>query len=70
MTLGQRNLVLGGALGLGVVALIAVFIVIFRSHGLPKDPDVWKRQERERSAQSASSALESTSTIAPSASTP
>ena len=46
----RRNIVLGLALAGAAIAIVAVFMVQFTRHGLPKDPNVWKRLEQERSA--------------------
>lgn len=41
---------LGLALGAGVVALVVIFMLVFKRHGLPKDPQEWRRMEQQRSA--------------------
>ena len=40
---------LGLALGAAVLALIIIFMFVFKSHGLPKDPQEWRRLEQQRS---------------------
>lgn len=49
----RRNIVLGLILGGIVLGMIVAFILTFRRHGLPKDPEVWKRLTQERSAEAA-----------------
>jgi hypothetical protein len=49
----RRNRVTGILLGIFVVTVITAFMVAFTRHGLPKDPEVWKRLEREKSADDA-----------------
>lgn len=49
----RRNRVTGLLLGAFVIVVITAFMVAFTRRGLPKDPEVWKRIERERSAEDA-----------------
>jgi hypothetical protein len=47
----QRNaVVLGLILGAACLALMVACIIIFGSHGLPKDPKEWKRLQQQRAA--------------------
>ena len=49
----RRNRVTGLLLGLFVLTTVTCFMIAFTRRGLPKDPGVWKRLERERSADEA-----------------
>jgi len=42
--------VLGCIIGGGFLALVTTFIIIFKDHGLPKDPKEWKRLQEQRAA--------------------
>ncbi len=46
----RRNRITGLLLALFVITVVIAFMVAFTRRGLPKDPEVWKRLERERSA--------------------
>jgi hypothetical protein len=41
---------LGLVLGALVLAMIIIFMFVFKRHGLPKDPQEWRRLEQQRSA--------------------
>lgn len=45
---------LGLVLGAAVLGLIFIFMFVFKRHGLPKDPQEWRRLEQQRSAASGS----------------
>lgn len=49
----RRNRVAGLVLGAFVIGMVTLFMITFTRRGLPKDPEVWKRLERERSAEEA-----------------
>ncbi len=46
----RRNIVLGLVLAGTAIGIVAVFMVQFTRHGLPQDPEIVRRLERERSA--------------------
>lgn len=48
--LRRRQLRLGLALGAGWLLLVAIFVILFRTHGLPKDPQEWRRLQQLRAA--------------------
>lgn len=41
---------LGIIIGAAVLALTVALLFVFKHRGLPKDPEVWKRIEQQRSA--------------------
>lgn len=47
----RRNRIGGLLLGVFVIGVVTAFMITFTRRGLPKDPEVWKRLERERSAE-------------------
>lgn len=49
----RRNRITGLLLGALVLIVVVSFMYAFTRKGLPKDPAVWKRLERERSADEA-----------------
>ena len=49
----RRNRIGGLLLGVFVIGVVTAFMIAFTRRGLPKDPEVWKRLERERSAEEA-----------------
>ena len=46
----RRNVVLGLAIGALCIAQIALFMILFKHNGLPKDPKIW-RDMQARDAQ-------------------
>lgn len=56
----RRNLKLGIIIGGLCLAQVVIFIIMFSSYGLPKDPKVWAEMQARESQKSAAQAEQAT----------